>query len=352
MIPNSWRRTDVKREPAELGKPLVDPAEWYPDDINGSDAWIYTLSESELGEIEAAVAGVEARGLDIKDITKADFPLPGFAAALDDVRGELLDGRGFALIRGLDLERLTKPQFAAAFWGIGTHLGEVLSQNAAGHLLGHVKDIGEDYAKVRGYMTRAYMPLHCDQCDFLSLACFHNAKSGGEHLVCSSVALYNEILRRRPDLAERLGRQYYRSRKNEIPPGETDPWIKQPIFGFHQDYFAARGVSDAIDKAQGLPGVPPLTDLDHEALQMFRDVAIELAVEIPFEHGDLFYLCNHVTLHSRKSFEDWSEPERKRHLFRLWLSTKGARPLPPEVAERSEGVYVDGTVFTASVDVD
>ena len=117
-------------------------------------------------------------------------------------------------------------------------------------------------------------------------------------------------------------------------------------------YFAARGVSDAIDKAQGLPGVPPLTDLDHEALQMFRDVAIELAVEIPFEHGDLFYLCNHVTLHSRKSFEDWSEPERKRHLFRLWLSTKGARPLPPEVAERSEGVYVDGTVFTAPVDVD
>lgn len=351
MKNNPWQRSVVKRESAELGKPLVDPADWYPDDINGSDAWIYQLSDAEISEIEAAVAGVEARGLDIKDITKADFPLPRFADALNEVRSELLDGRGFALVRGLDLTRLNKPQFAAAFWGIGTHLGEVLCQNAAGHLLGHVKDIGEDYAKVRGYMTRAYMPLHCDQCDFLSLACFHNAKSGGEHLVCSSVALYNEMLRRRPDLATRLGQHYYRSRKNEIPPGETEPWIKQPIFGFQDGYFAARGVSDAIDKAQGLPGVPPLTDLDNEALQMFRDVAIELAVEIPFEHGDLFYLCNHVTLHSRKSFEDWSEPERKRHLLRLWLSTKGARPLPPEIAERSEGVYVDGTVFSAPVDV-
>lgn len=352
MTDNSWQRSEARREPAELGKKLVDPAEWYPDDIRESQAWIYQLSESETAEIEAAVSGVERRGLDIKDITKADFPLPGFSAALNELRDELLDGRGFALIRGLDLARLSKPQFAAAFWGIGTHLGDVLSQNAKGHLLGHVKDVGEDYAKVRGYMTRAHMPLHCDQCDFLSLACFHNAKSGGDHLVCSSVALYNEIHRRRPDLAQQLGQQYYRSRKNEIPPGETEPWIKQPIFGFHQGFFAARGVSDAIDKAQGLPGVPELTNLDHEALQMFRDVAIELAVEIPFEHGDLFYLCNHVTLHSRTEFEDWPEPERKRHLLRLWLSTKGARPLPPEIAERSEGVYVEGTEFVAPFDVE
>lgn len=352
MAHNPWRRSDTEREPAELGKKLVDPAEWYPDDVKGSDSWIYRLSEIEIAEIEDAVAGVEARGLDIKDITKADFPLQKFSAGLQDIRDELLEGRGFVLVRGLDLTRLSKPQFAAAFWGIGTYLGQALSQNAEGHLLGHVKDIGQDYAKVRGYMTRAHMALHCDQCDFLSLACFHNAKSGGEHLICSSVALYNEMLRRRPDLVERLGGQFYRNRGREIPPGETEPWIKQPIFGFKDGYFAARGVSAAIEKAQKLPGVPPLTEGDREALQMFRDIALELAVEIPFEHGDLFYLCNHVTLHSRKAFEDWPDPERKRHLLRLWLSTKGARPLPVEIAERSEGVYVEGTVLSAPVDIE
>ena len=352
MARNNWVRNTIDRQPAELGKPLVDPADWYPGDVAGSDTWIYRLSEAELTEIDTAIAGVQARGLDIIRITRDKFPLPNFGAVLAEIREELIDGRGFAMIRGLDLERLTKPQYAAAFWGVGTYLGEALCQNRDGHMLGHVKDIGEDYSKVRGYMTRAHMALHCDQCDFLALACFHNAKAGGNHLICSSVALYNEMLRRRPDLAEKLGGQFYRSRKNEIPPGETEPWVKQPIFGFQDGYFAARGVSAAIELAQDLPGVPPLSDLEREALQMFRDVALELAVEIPLERGDLFYLCNHVTLHSRTEFDDWPEPERKRHLLRLWLSTKGERPLPPEIAKRSEGVFVDGTVLVAPLDVE
>jgi len=352
MSQNNWERNSVSRRPAELGKVLVDPADWYPGDVSGSDAWIYRLSDAEIAEIDAAVAGVQARGLDIMHITRDDFPLPNFASVLADIRQELIDGRGFGMIRGLDLQNFTKPQFATAFWGVGTYLGEALCQNKNGHMLGHVKDLGEEYGKVRGYMTRAHMALHCDQCDFLSLACFHNAKSGGNHLICSSVALYNQILRRRPDLAVALGGQFYRSRKGEIPPGETDPWVRQPVFGFQGGYFAARGVSAAIDLAQKLPGVPPMSDLEREALQMFRDVALELAVEIPLERGDLFYLCNHVTLHSRTEFEDWPEPEHKRHLLRLWLSTKGERPLPPEIARRSEGVLVDGTVLVAPLDVE
>jgi hypothetical protein len=351
MTRNRWARSRGAREPAELGKTLVDPADWYPADINGSEAWIYRLSAAEIAEIEAAVAGVEARGLDIKDITRDDFPLPTLAPALADVRAELLDGRGFAMIRGLPVARLTRSRAAAAFWGVGTYLGTAISQNGKGHLLGHVKDLDADYARVRGYMTRAHMAFHCDQCDFLALACLHPAKSGGEHMICSSVALYNEMLRRRPDLAIALGGQFYRSRSGEIPPGETEPWVRQPVFAFHEGYFAARGVSAAIEKAQALPGVPPLTDLEREAMRMFRDLAVELAVGIPFERGDVFYLFNHVTLHSRTAFEDWPEPERKRHLLRLWLTTRGARPLPREIARRSEGIHVDGTVPTAPLDV-
>jgi len=351
MTYNGWARSKGAREPAELGKALVDPADWYPDDINGSETWMYRLSAAEIADIEAAVAGIETRGLDIKDITRDDFPVPTLAHALAEIRAELLDGRGFAMIRGLPVRRMTRPQTAAAFWGVGTYLGTAISQNGKGHLLGHVKDVGADYAKVRGYMTRAHMAFHCDQCDFLALACLHPAKSGGEHMICSSVALYNEMLRRRPDLAVLLGNQFYRSRSGEIPPGETEPWVRQPVFGFHQGYFAARGVSAAIEKAQGLPGVPPLTDREREALQMFRDLAVELAVEIPLEQGDMVVLFNHVTLHSRTEFEDWPEPERKRHLLRLWLTTRGARPLPPEIATRSEGVYIAGTVPTAPLDV-
>jgi len=352
MSRNAWTRSGGAREPARLGEPLVDPADWYPADIAGSQDWIYRLSPAEIEEVGEAVAGVEARGLDIGNIGRQDFPLPAFSTALAEIRAELLDGRGFAMIRGLPVDRLTKPQIAAAFWGVGVHLGRAISQNGKGHLLGHVKDLNADYRKTRGYLTSAHMAFHCDQCDILALACLHPAKSGGEHMICSSVALYNEMLRRRPDLARELGAQFYRSRSGEIPPGETEPWIRQPVFGFHRGYFTARGVSAAIEKAQSLPGVPRLSERQREALQMFRDLAIELAVEIPFESGDMFYLFNHVTLHSRTAFEDWPEPERKRHLFRLWLTTDGARPLPPEIALRSQGICVPGTVFTVPLDVE
>ena len=62
MAQNNWTRSEGGRRPAELGKPLVDPADWYPKDVAGSDHWIYRLSPAELDEIYAAVDGVQARG--------------------------------------------------------------------------------------------------------------------------------------------------------------------------------------------------------------------------------------------------------------------------------------------------
>jgi hypothetical protein len=354
MTKNSWQRSDGARSPAVLGQPLHDPADWRPNDLKSNDEWFYTLSAAEVDEIQAAVAAVEKRGLDIKDVTKADFPLPRFGRILPEILDELMDGRGLALIRGLPADDMSRAEIAAAFWGIGSWLGTAISQNRNGHLLGHVKDLGADYTQknVRGYYTNAHMGFHSDQCDILSLACLQNSKSGGTHMVCSSVALYNEMHRRRPDLAMELGWKFYRTLKGEVPIGHTEAWHRQGIFNFQDGYFSARGVSAAISKAQDLPGVPPLTEMQKEAMALYKTLAAELAAEIEFEHGDLFFLMNHVTLHSRTEYEDWPEPERKRHLLRIWLTTKGRRPLPPEIYERSQGITVPETVLVAPLDVE
>lgn len=348
----TWQKGSRRREPARFMQPVIDPAGWYAADVSGSSGWVYTLSEAEITEIMAAVQRVSARGLDIKDTTRDDFSIPMLARGLADMRDELMKGRGFAMIRGLPLADLSRAEVAAAFWGIGCHLGRQISQNGQGHLLGHVKDLGGDYghATTRGYRTNAQMAFHNDQCDILALCCLHPAKSGGDHAICSSVTLYNELLKRRPDLMQEFDYAFYRSRSGELPPGETEPWQRQRIFNFEQGYFAARGVGAAIVKAQDIPGVPALTGAQKEALEMFRTLALELAVEIPFEQGDIFFLTNHVTLHSRGAFEDWPEPERKRHLLRLWLDTDGARPLPPEIARQSAGVIVPGTELTVPLD--
>jgi hypothetical protein len=332
-------------------EPIVGPADWRPQDFADASPWVYTLSAEEIVELERAVDGIRARGLDIKDATTADFVLPRFSVALGEIRDEVAAGRGFALIRGLPVARLNRAQVAAAFWGVGAHMGRAVSQNARGHLLGHVKDLGGDYGKQRGYFTSAHMAFHCDSCDILALACLHSARSGGEHMICSSVALYNEMLKRRPDLAKELTWRFYRSRSGEIPLGETEPWLRQGVFNFHEGWFAARGVSAAIAKAAGLPGVPPLTEEQREALQMFRDLAPQLAMEIHFEPGDMFFLSSHTTLHSRTAFEDWPEPERKRHLLRLWLAVDDVQPLPPDLEPMRKGICVQGQTLSAPVDV-
>ena len=44
--------------------------------------------------------------------------------------------------------------------------------------------------------------------------------------------------------------------------------------------------------------------------------------------GDIQILNNHAILHSRTEFEDWPEPERKRHLLRLLMFTPAFADVP------------------------
>lgn len=339
------------REPAELMKPVVDPAGWYPGELRDDECWVYRLSAAEIAELHDAVAAVEARGLALLEMSRDDFPLPRLGAALTDIAREISEGRGFALIRGLPLEGRGRAQIAAAFWGIGTHMGTARSQNTQGHMLGHVKDIGESYATARGYMSRDALLFHSDRADVLSLCCLHGPKSGGEHRICSSVTVYNEMLARRPDLAEELTWRFYRVRKGEMPPGEEHrDWVREPIFSIQDGYLTTRGPSAPVFKAQSLPGVPKLTDAQREAIDLFMSLAREFSIAIDFEPGDISFVMNHVIQHARTAYEDWPEPERRRHLLRLWLATD-TRPLQEDVARAIAGVMVEGTVPRAPLDV-
>ncbi len=247
------------------------------------------------------------------------------------------------------MARFTLEQAAIAFWGLGHHIGQAKSQNGRGHLLGHVTDIGADASKSRGYMTSAELAFHTDRADILSLCCMQPAKSGGAHRICSSVTLHNEMLKRRPDLARELTWDFYRTRTGEIPAGETSPWFRKPIFSVEDGYFTARGASLALNRAQGLPGVPDLTEAQVEAIAMFQSVSAEVALDLPLEQGDVTYCNCHVTLHARAAYEDWPDEGRKRHLLRLWLSTND-RPLIESIAREMGGVLVEGTVLSTPLE--
>jgi hypothetical protein len=316
------------------------PAAWTGEDMaSAPERWTFVLEPNEVDEIDTAVADVQRTGRPLGDIRPESFVMPRLAKRLSWLlRCQLLGGPGFALLRGLPVERYTVEQAAIAYLGIGSHLGTFRSQNAKGHLLGHVRDLGLDIAEksTRYYQTTRKLEYHTDSCDIVGLLCLKTPRSGGESRVVSSVTLYNEILARRPDLLPELFHAFPTDRRGEVPPG-MKPWFDVPVFNWHGGDLTTIYVGQYIRAAQqNFPQARRLTARELEAIELFDALADDprLRLEMEFRPGDMQFLHNHQVLHSRTDFDDWPEPQRKRHLLRLWLAPAMARPLPQSFAAR------------------
>ena len=326
--------------------PLQTPQAWYGPDMRDREAeWRHEWTTDEIAEIEAAVAGAVSDDLNILAIGKDDFPLPTVAERIADARRYLLEGPGFYVMRGLPISGWTIREAATAFWGIGAHMGTACSQNGKGHVLGHVKNLGLDYAdpKARGYQTSARLPYHTDSSDIAALLCWRASKSGGLSSLVSSTTMYNEVLRRRPDLLSVLMEPFHRTRWGEIPEGKM-PWAEVPVFMPHEGRIISHYVRSAIRKGQLIEGVPKLTERQVEALDFLDSLTEDpdLHLDMDFRPGDIQLVCNHSIYHSRTAFEDWDEPDKRRHLLRLWLACTDGPPLPHWMTESYEGKTKNG----------
>lgn len=346
---------EKRRLPARAMKPVTDPAGWDASELQDVESWSYHITEADSAELIAATRSIRRQGIALEAVDRRNFVLHGFAEILRDVGHELIDGRGIVMLQDFPIGELDRESQAIAYLGVGAYLGRPMSQNMQGHILGHVKDLGGDYSDptTRGYLTRAELRFHADGCDYVGLLCLKTPMTGGESRVASSVTVYNRMLERRPDLVEVLTRDFYRSRKGDFNPGE-EPYYRQPMFCFTDGYFSATGAGSAIEKAAAIPGAPPLTALQKEAIEVYRSTVEECAADIPFRPGDIQFLNNYVTLHSRRSYEDWPDPRRKRHLLRLWLADPEGRPIPKQQREGYEGggVLPAGVELNAPLDVD
>ena len=260
--------------PPMPGGPITGPDAWRADEVRERDDWVHVLNDTAIAEIDAAVEAADTGGRPIAGISREDFPLPTLGPVLDTIREELLRGRGFVLIRGLPIERYSVRRRAIAFWGIGAFLGRAVSQNAMGHLLGHVIDLGrtnDDY-RARTYQTRDRQFFHADSCDVVGLLCIRKAKKGGLSAIVSSVTLYNEMLARSPELAAELFRPLHFDRRGEVPEGEP-PWYEMPVFNWHEGRLSTHYVRRYIQSIRRLPEVPPLTERQIAAFDLLDEIA-------------------------------------------------------------------------------
>ena len=318
--------------------PIDEPAAWYGEDMAADpDVWLKRLSGAEIAELEHAAETFVAGGDDLGTISTDSFPLPALASQLSDLRETLMHGRGFALWRGLPVATYDKTITATIFCGIGAHLGTARSQNAAGHLLGHVRNVGADAAdpNTRIYQTAERQSFHTDSSDVVGLLCLREAMEGGESLLVSTVTIYNEILKQRPDLLPLLFEPIATDRRGEVPEG-SKPYFEIPPLNWHAGRLTGLYQRQYIDSARRFPDAPQLTQAHVEALDLFDTLANDprLHFGMRLEPGDMQFVYNHALLHDRTGFRDWPDPAERRHLLRLWLSLPGDRALPPCFTQR------------------
>ena len=343
---------------------ISGPAAWLGADLARRDDWIRHFSDAEIAAIEATVRRLEPSAIDVPELGPDSFAPPELAGLVADIQQTLRDGRGFILLRGLPLERWSRRAAALAYFGLSRMLGELASQNALGHILGHVKDLGRDYAQAteRGYQTSARLSYHSDASDIVGLLCLQPARAGGKSSLVASATVYNRMLAQRPDLVAELCKPVYRDRRGEVPAG-ADPWYAVPVFNPMPDgRLVTAYVRSAMRKAQRFAEVPRSTPALEAACDLLDAIAgdPEVHLQMDFRVGDIQYLNNHTILHSRTAFEDFPEPERRRHLWRIWVACRDWPALPECYTRnwqgalaggRPAGIRIQGVPLIAPLDV-
>ena len=311
----------------------TSPLGWKRATLENDHSWIHHLTEQEIEDLEAGLRQVLKLGKNEFELSASDFPVtPVTKKLLAQTMDATQTGFGLCVLRGFPVARWTKEEMRTLFWCMGLHFGVPRPQGKQSQFVSDVMNAGGTYrgGTGRGYNTNSKLDFHSDGSDVVGLMCLHTAKSGGKSLISSSLSAYQELERRRPDLAKVLTEPFYFSRQGEHAP-EEPPYYQASIVGFKDGRFACRHIRNHITGAQiTFDEVPRLSALQTEALDMFDELLAseEICYHMDLQQGDFQFLNNHVVLHARTEYEDYPEPERRRHLLRLWLSLPDGQPLP------------------------
>jgi hypothetical protein len=310
--------------------PVTTASAWRGDALALTEDWVCALSASQTEELERLGARFVEDDPDLRFVRAEEYPLVECKDAIRAWGRDLDLGRGFTLVRGLRSHLYSDALSAAIFFILGLHLGDPIRQNERGDVLDHVyatSDKTLDDPTALPSKVRDRLVYHRDGSDIVGLMCLRAARQGGASRLVSSAEVYNEILRRRPDLAPLLFHPYQRDwrRQDHDSPAMTYP---VPVVDITDGVFSMYAGTLYIVTAQDYPGVPRLTPDQADVLKLLDEITEEpgMAIEMDFWPGDIQWVSNPAIMHARTAFQDYPEPQRRRHLLRLWLSRQGDRP--------------------------
>ncbi|RDW74032.1 hypothetical protein BP5796_07474 [Coleophoma crateriformis] len=316
---------------SDFPKEIRGETVWKAEDYkNNPERWVHQFTAEEISELNDAANKYLSDKTPLTAISQDNFKLPNFSTTLKAIRSEIINGKGFILFKGFPVDEWGTHKSAVAYMGLGTYLGYFVSQNGRGHVLGHVKDLGDDPTaihRVRIYRTNARQFFHADDSDIVGLLCIARALEGGESDIVSSHHVWNTLQKERPDVAETLTKPiWYFDRKGEVSKGE-EPYIKTSVFYLEKgpngrvyskwDPYYVKSLGRFSDA--GI--IPALSPEQVDATQVLEDTCLRLSLHMILEVGDIQFVSNEHVLHARTEYKDYPPPAPRRQLMRLWLAT-------------------------------
>jgi len=315
-----------------LSAPIHGPSAWHRADLRPENYRV-ELSPACRDEIRRTADELSRFRLPTIVREPAEFDLPHCRAAMAEVKRMLEHGVRFAIVDRLPLDRIAVEEAIAIYWLLASMVARPVAQSLDGKLVYDVQDTGRAAlpgSGVRPDQTNIELKFHTDNSynatppEYVVLLCLRAAKSGGHSRAISFHTVHNALLARRPELLPRLYRPFWFDRQREFHPGE-DPIFSAPVFTMDGE-LRARFSAHQIRGGYALRGEP----VDNEGaeaiaamLDTFEDAS--LSANFDLEPGQMQFVDNRALGHSRTAFEDSPEPERRRHLIRLWLRDRGRR---------------------------
>ena len=110
-------------EPRRIEGPVTGPGAWYAREPERKSSWLHPFTDAEIAEIETTLGLALATGKPVTELNRADFPLPTVGSKPQRVVGEVENGRGIALLRGIRLPDYARHEARVIFWGAGPRGG-------------------------------------------------------------------------------------------------------------------------------------------------------------------------------------------------------------------------------------
>jgi hypothetical protein len=311
-----------------MAKLMTDPVAgrnvWTGPELAQSDDWIWELSGAEIADIDTALNKVLASGRKWSEFGRDDFTLTTFGNRIEQCKHELKDGRGFVVLRGLPVNRYSIDELKAIYWGIGCHLGNIITQNARGSVMEHITDMkpaNTSDPNLRSYITAQGQPPHCDVSDIVGLLCVNRAKEGGRSVIVNTMAIYNRILAEHPEFMAPLVEGFYHDLRGEGRTGDNNETsdVPVPVFSRHRERLRCWFHKKLLMGGSQKRGVA-LTELQRNAIETIEQLGSdpEMRLDMDLVPGDIQFLNNYSTMHYRTAFVD--DETHKRLMLRLWIN--------------------------------